>query len=59
MEPREGITFVNIPFNKFIYKRTNFLGGSNEYEVDIDTAGWEVTENFQPNSAAILELIPI
>lgn len=56
---RIPITFINMPSEKFIYRRIDFLGETRETVVEIPSINsWQTSELMQPNSAAILEIIP-
>jgi xylan 1,4-beta-xylosidase len=51
------ISFVNMPAKTFTYRRTNFMGRSEERSVSINGTNWNTQETFAPNTAAILEII--
>ncbi|MBN1168517.1 hypothetical protein JXA63_01350 [Candidatus Woesebacteria bacterium] len=52
------ITFINLPSEKFIYRRSDFLGGKKERTVNInDVSSWNTEEYFTPNTAAMIEII--
>jgi len=54
------VTFVNLPFGRFKYRREDFNGGTVEKTVDIGAEGeWQTVEGLNPNSALILELTPL
>jgi len=53
------ITMVNFPAKEFIYRRINFLGGTTEKKLAADGANLKLLEYFGPNSAAIIELVPL
>ncbi|KKQ51836.1 hypothetical protein A2865_04400 [Candidatus Woesebacteria bacterium RIFCSPHIGHO2_01_FULL_39_17] len=52
------ITFDNLPFKNFTFRRTDFLGTTSETEVSISGLNWRIEQFFQANSAAMFELIP-
>ena len=52
------ITFNNLPFKNFTFRRSNFLGQTIETEVSTNSLSWTTEQFFQTNSAAIFELIP-
>jgi hypothetical protein len=53
------ITLVNLPSVNFIFRRINFGGGTvKELPAVADsTASWQTTEYFDPNTAAIFEMV--
>ncbi|MEK7061373.1 MAG: hypothetical protein AAB954_01800 [Patescibacteria group bacterium] len=53
------MTFINLPSGVFMFKRTNFAGGITEINVATTSAAWSTLQEFQPNSAAIFEIIPV
>jgi hypothetical protein len=52
------LTFINLPYNKFTFRRSDFLGGRKEILVSTTGTSWTTTEGMNPNSAAIFEIIP-
>lgn len=52
------ITFLNLPTTNFTWRRIDFLGGIKEKTITISTFVWSTIEFFQPNSAAIFEILP-
>jgi hypothetical protein len=52
------LEYINIPFKSFTARRIDFLGGISESEVNLTEDFWKTTYLFEPNSAAIIELIP-
>lgn len=53
------IMFVGLPTNKFIYRRTEFLGETVEFPVENTSNSWKVEVIMKPNSAMIIEIIPV
>ena len=53
------ITFLNLPTTNFTWRRIDFLGGKRERTITIPASVWSTVEFFEPNSAAIFEVIPI
>jgi len=53
------LTFVNIPYREFIFKRRDFLGGIKEDRVSIEGAEFTTRVLMPPNSASIFEIAPI
>ncbi len=51
------ILFLGLPSHNFIYRRINFMGNVTERNVATDSATWSAVEYFDPNSAAILEIL--
>jgi hypothetical protein len=52
------ITFLNLPSENFIYKRTDFMGSIREKSVSIESVNfWSTEEYMPPNSAALIEII--
>ncbi len=51
------ITFLNLPDQTFNYRRIDFSGKIKELEIATDSATWVASELFEPNSAAILEIV--
>ena len=43
--------------DRFIWRRTDFLGGTSERFVQPETSVWETSELFEPNTAAIFEVV--
>ncbi len=52
------IKFMNLKFNNFTFKRTDFGGGEREVEVATDSSEWSTVEFFKPNTASIFQIIP-
>lgn len=52
------LTFLNLRSPNFTFRRINFGGGTEEVQVATTSAVWATTQRFQPNSAAIIEIIP-
>ncbi len=53
------MNFINIPYKSFSFKRKNFTGEVKEQKVVIEGTGWQTTEGFDANSAAIFTISPI
>lgn len=52
------ITIENLKTNKFIFRRIDFQGGSNQKTVEVSEPRWSTREYFKPNTAAIFEIVP-
>jgi hypothetical protein len=53
------ITYVGLPSTNFNYKRINWGGGvEKDLKVGTDSANWATFELMNPNTAAIVEIIP-
>lgn len=52
------VNFINLKNQSFTFRRTNYGGGIKETPVATDSASWSTQELFNPNTAAILEVIP-
>ncbi|MFC1625944.1 hypothetical protein ACFL1Q_02800 [Patescibacteria group bacterium] len=53
------LRFINLPYTDFILKRIDFGGKSRESkEITDDLGSWSAVEYFDPNSAAIFEVVP-
>jgi len=54
------IKFVNLPFSRFTYTRTDYSGARNSIEVDTQASNtWETAEFFAANTATIIEISPL
>lgn len=52
------LNFINLPYQKFSFKRIDFLGTEREIFVATTSASWTTRELLNPNSAAIFEISP-
>lgn len=52
------INYINLPSKNFTFRRTDFLGDSYELDVKLDDVNWKTTQLMEPNTAAILEIVP-
>ncbi len=52
------ITFTNLSLRNFKFRRTDFNGTVRENSVSVTSSEWRVEEDFQPNSAAMFEILP-
>jgi len=52
------INFINLPSKNFTFRRIDFLGDSYELNVELDDVNWKTTQLMEPNTAAILEIVP-
>ncbi|OGM08609.1 hypothetical protein A2Z67_06575 [Candidatus Woesebacteria bacterium RBG_13_36_22] len=53
------IQFVGLPSRKFIFRRVNFLGDTIEFPVETPSDNWKTEILMKPNSAMIIEIVPI
>lgn len=52
------ITFVNLPSQKFRFKRIDFLGGVREFQIATTSGVWSTSQMMEANTASIFEIIP-
>lgn len=52
------LTFMNLPYTNFSFKRINFGGGGDEILVATTSATWKTTVELNANTAAIFEIRP-
>jgi xylan 1,4-beta-xylosidase len=52
------IQYNNLPTKSFMFRRINFMGGTTERFVATESATWRTVEQFDPNTAAIFEILP-
>lgn len=53
------INFVDVPYQKFIFRRNNFLGQVVDNQIENGGSNWSTLQLMEPNSAALFEIIPI
>lgn len=53
------LTFVNLPFRNFIFRKTSFGGKAGEIKVATDSAFWKTQLPMEANTATIIELMPL
>lgn len=51
------IVFNNLDGSNYTYRRVNFRGVTHERLINVQGGSWEIREIFEPNTAAIIELI--
>lgn len=52
------ITLTNLPSNNFVFRRIDFAGEERQTDITTSSNIWRTMEHFQPNSAAIFEIVP-
>ena len=52
------VNFINLPSKNFTFRRINFLGESTEFNVGLEEVNWKTVQLMEPNTAAILEIVP-
>lgn len=50
--------FINLQTGNFIFRRINYGGAVNDLNVATTSASWQTIQEFNPNTAAIFEIIP-
>ncbi len=53
------ITYNNLPFSEFTFRRTDYSGKVRDLKVATSSATWVTTELMNPNSAAIFEVVKL
>jgi hypothetical protein len=53
------MSFINLPFKNFSFKRKDYSGATKEQKVSIDDTSWQTSEGMNANSAAIFTITPI
>ena len=52
------LTLVNLPYKDFTFRRSDFLGNVESYDITVDEDYWTTRQLMEANTAALIEIIP-